>query len=84
MSILRISIDLERLGQEMSNMADIEQAAILNSFGLELKIVCKDILLTKTQPYEIAANLDQHGIDLIKSLYEFIKLREEAHNTPKL
>lgn len=76
---LKSEINVLSFAKELAQSDDYIQSNLINKFSQELKICCKDIDLTGLQPCNIAEKLDKNGIDLIKSLYEFIKLREQTN-----
>jgi len=75
---LKSEINILSFAKNLAQSDDINQANMLNKFAQELKICCKDMDLTGLQPCNIAEKLDKNGIDLIKSLNEFIILREKS------
>jgi len=77
MEKLRCKIDIQEIGKQLAYGDDEQQASLINKFAYELKIVCKDSDLSGLQVCCISDLLDTNGIDLINSLAEFIKLRQE-------
>lgn len=77
MEKINTKIDCTDFGKSLAHSDSVKQAELINSFAYELKIICRDSDLTGTQPCSISEKLDSNGIDLIKSLFEFIKLREK-------
>lgn len=71
-------INIETLAKSMAHSDDGVQSEFFNVFARELKVGCKDMDLSGIQPCYISEHLDSNGIDLIKSLSEFIKLRENT------
>lgn len=71
-------IKISDIALALANSDDRNQAELINEFAKELKIVCKDLKLEGVQPCNIARLLDKNGVDLIKSLAEFINLRERV------
>lgn len=65
------------------NVKEFAKKFDLYKFAYELKIICKDSDLSGAQICCISDKLDNNGIMLIKSLAEFIKLREDNRSTPK-
>lgn len=76
METIKTEIGVEHFAKDLAQNDDKNQASFFNKFSLELKVCCKDEDLRGLQPCNIAEKLNKNGIDLIKSLYEFIKLRE--------
>ncbi len=77
-SNLKSEINISQFAKNLAQSDDNTQAELINKFAQELKICCRDLDLSGLQPYNIAEKLDKNGIDLIKSLNEFIKLREKT------
>ena len=75
---MKTEIDINCFAKNLAQGDDHQQAAMFNIFALELKVCCKDKDLSGLQPCNIAEKLDSNGIDLIESLAEFIKLRENC------
>ncbi|MCK9282285.1 MAG: hypothetical protein M0P71_16840 [Melioribacteraceae bacterium] len=75
---LKSEIDINSFAKNLAQGNDFQQSSFINKFALELKVFCNDKSLTGLQPCNIAEKLDSNGINLIKSLNEFIKLREEC------
>ena len=75
---IKTEINISQFAKSLAQGNDYEQSELINKFAMELKICCKDIQLTGLQSCNIAEKLDSNGIDLIKSLYEFILLREQS------
>ena len=71
------AINIKELGRLIAHASDQEQCEIVNSLAYELKVCCKDGGLEGMQICYMAAGLDSNGKELIKSLAEFIKIREE-------
>jgi len=80
-NFLKTEVNVLEFAKAMAHSDDHNQADFLNKFAYELKVGCKDNDLTGFQPCYISDKLDSNGVDLIKSLAEFIKLRED--NKPK-
>lgn len=78
---LNTGVDIEVFAKNLAHSDDHKQANLFNKFAYELKVCCKDSDLSGMQPCHISDKLDSNGVDLIKSLAEFIKLRED--NQPK-
>ena len=78
---LKTEVDVKQFAKNLAHSDDNIQADLLNKFAYELKVCCKDGDLSGRQPCAISDKLDSNGVDLIKSLTEFIKLRED--NKPK-
>jgi len=74
---LRTEVDVISFAKNLAQGNDWQQANLINKFAYELKICCKDNDLIGLQPCNISDKLDSNGIDLVKSLAEFIKLRED-------
>jgi len=74
---LKTEVDVKQFAFNLAHSDDIRQGDFINKFAYELKVCCKDKYLSGMQPCCISDKLDSNGIDLIKSLAEFIKLREE-------
>jgi len=66
------------IGRALACSSDHEQAEVLNVLAREMKVVCRDPDLQGMQVCYFATALDAHGKQLVKELYEFIKLREET------
>ena len=81
MDNLRTEVNVKEFAKNLAHSNDENQADFINKFAYELKVCCKDPNLDKAQPCFISDKLDSNGIDLINSLAEFIKLRED--NKPK-
>jgi len=81
MESLKTEVNVKEFAKNLAYSSDSNQADLINKFAYELKVCCKDPNLGKIQPCCISDKLDSNGVDLIKSLAEFIKLREE--NKPK-
>jgi len=81
MENLKTGVSVKEFAKSLAHSDDYRQADFFNKFVYELKVGCKDSDLTGVQPCFISDKLDSNGIDLIKSLTEFIKLRED--NKPK-
>jgi hypothetical protein len=75
---LKSEINVLDFAKNLAQGDDFQQASLINKFAMELKICCRDKDLSGLQPCNIAEKLDSNGIDLVKSLFEFIKLREES------
>lgn len=75
---MKTTINIKHFAQSLSHSDNVNQAEFINTFAKELKIICKDLSLSGTQPCSITESLDSNGVDLIKSLHEFILLREQA------
>lgn len=75
---LKTEIDIIAFAKNLAQGDDNQQANVINKFAYELKICCRDKDLSGLQPCNISDKLDSNGIDLIKSLAEFIKLREDS------
>jgi hypothetical protein len=71
----RFEIPPKEIGRALACSSDHAQAAMLNSMGLELKMLCRHKV--ETQHCYMADKLDQNGKELVTSLAEFVKLREE-------
>ena len=78
MNDFKTKVNVEDFAYAIAHAYDTDQATFLNTFAIELKVCCQDPKLDGSQPCNIARKLDKNGVELIKSLYEFIKLREEA------
>lgn len=78
MENIKSEINVLLFAKNLAQSDDINQANMLNKFAQELKICCNDRDLSGVQPCNIAEKLDKNGIDLIKSLNEFIILREQT------
>lgn len=81
MENLKTDVSVKEFAKNLAHSDDQGQADFFNKFGYELKVCCKDSNLDLAQPCYISDKLDSNGIDLINSLAEFIKLRED--NKPK-
>jgi len=75
---MEIKIEIKEFAKKLAGSDDFDQAELINEFSRELKVCCKDVTLDRMQPCNISDKLDSNGVDLIKSLYAFIKLREET------
>ena len=75
-------INISVLAKALAHSDDGSQAEFINTFARELKVCCKDLSLSGIQPCYISDNLDSNGVDFIKSLFEFIKLREDTKPIP--
>ena len=78
---LKTEISIDRFAYSLAHSGDDSQAEFINKLAYELKVCCNDSDLSGSQPCHRSDSLDSNGVDLIKSLYEFIKLRE--NNKPK-
>ena len=78
---LKTEVNVKEFAKNMAHSDDIRQADFINKLAYEMKVCCRDSDLCGAQPCAISDKLDSNGIDLIKSLAEFIKLRED--NKPK-
>lgn len=76
MESLKTEVDIQNFAKNLAQSDDAKQAEFLNKFASELKVCCKDIDLSGLQPCNISDKLDKNGIDLIKSLALFRKLRD--------
>ncbi len=79
---LRTEVNVKEFAKNLAYADDGRQADFINKFANELKVCCKDGDLSGSQPCCISDKLDSNGIDFIKSLYEFIKLREDTKPKP--
>jgi hypothetical protein len=70
----------EEIGRALACSGDDEQAAVINSLARELRYVCNDKELTGMQVCYFASKLDLSGKMLVKSLAEFVDLREKTDN----
>jgi hypothetical protein len=75
---IKTSVEISVFAKALAHSDDGSQSEFLNVFAQELKVGCKDPFLSETQPCYISDNLDSNGIDFIKSIYEFLKLREDT------
>ena len=75
---LKTEVNVKEFAKSLAYSDDGRQADFINKFANELKVCCRDIDLSGSQPCFISDKLDSNGIDFIKSLYEFIKLRENT------
>lgn len=78
---MKTEINIKEFATALANSDDINQAELINTFAYELKVCCRDSDLTSAQPCAISGKLDSNGVDFIKAIMEFIKLRED--NKPK-
>jgi hypothetical protein len=78
---LKTEVSVLEFAKAMAHSDDNNQADFFNKFAYELKVGCRDQDLSGLQPCYISDKLDENGVDLIKSLAEFVKLRED--NKPK-
>lgn len=78
---LKTEVNIKEFAKNMAYSDDTRQADFFNKLAYELKVVCKDHDLSGMQACAISDKLDSNGVDLINSLAEFIKLRED--NKPK-
>jgi len=76
---LKTEVNVVQFAKNLAHSDDNRQGDFINKFAYELKICCKDSDLSGMQACTISDKLDKNGIDLIKSLNEFIDLREK-HN----
>jgi hypothetical protein len=74
---LKTEVNIKQFAYNLAHSDNIRQGEFLNKLAYELKICCKDKDLSGMQARAISDILDSNGIDLIKSLAEFIKLRED-------
>jgi hypothetical protein len=65
----------KEIGRALACASDDEQSEVLNSLGMELKIICGRKV--ETQHCYFASKLDAHGRELVTSLADFVKIREE-------
>ena len=65
------------IGRALACSGDREKAAVLNAMAKEMRCIMQRRDVEMQECY-IAEGLDAHGVALIKSLYDFIILREEA------
>ena len=72
-----MKMPVAEIGRALSCGSDEDQAAVLNSMGKEIKIHQRDKELNGLQVCYMAAALDRHGRDLVKSLAEYVSIREE-------
>jgi hypothetical protein len=79
---MKTEIDVKEFAKALAHADDDKQSDFINKFAYELKVGCKDPSLSGMQPCYISDRLDSNGRDFIKSLSEFLKLRED--NTPIL
>lgn len=77
--IVKSEINIALFAKSIAQGDDYQQSTLINVLAVEMKVCCKDKDLTGLQPCNIADKLDKNGIDLIKSLAEFIKLREDCN-----
>lgn len=75
---MKTNINIKDFAITLANSDDKDQAEFFNEFGKELKVTCRDLKLEGQQPCAISSLLDKNGLDLIKSLAEFINLREQV------
>lgn len=78
---LKTEINVKEFAKSLAHSSDNHQADFINKLAYELKVCCKDSDLSGMQSCYISDKLDSNGVDFIKSLAEFIKLRED--NKPK-
>lgn len=70
-----MKMPIDSIGTALANSGDEEQAQLLNSFGKELRVLCRSNL--ETQICAMSNFLDKDGQHLVKELAEFIKLRNQ-------
>ena len=75
---IKIRCDAEWIGTALAHEGDNEQAAVLNHFARELRCAIPDRGHHESQVCYIAHLLDQNGVAFVKSLAEFISLREQT------
>lgn len=75
---METKIEIKESAKSLASSCDHNQAEFINEFSRELKVCCKDVKLEGMQPCNISDKLNSNGIDFIKSLAEFIKLREDT------
>ncbi len=73
-----VRLDIADVAKALAHENDELQAEFINEFSRELKVYNKDSKLEGLQPCNISDKLNENGIDLIESLYEFIKLRKQT------
>ena len=74
----------EEIGRALACSRDEDQAAIVNEFGRQLKLVCNEAELNgSTQLCYMAQYLDQHGKELVETLAAYIKLEEQSAQKPQ-
>jgi hypothetical protein len=73
---LKTEVNIKEFARNLAQGDDNQQAEFFNEFANELKVCCKDENLDGLQPCNISNKLNENGKDLIKSLMEFIRLRE--------
>lgn len=78
---LKTEVNVKNFAKNLAHSDDNRQADFINKLGYELKVGCKNDNSFDMQLCYISDKLDSNGINLIQSLMEFIKLRED--NKPK-
>ena len=73
-------IDVGIIAKAFAHSGDDEQSEFINTFGKELFVACKGGHKYETQCCYLSDKLDNHGIKLIKMIFEFIELRENEPN----
>ena len=66
------------VGRIAAYLNDKDQAELLNEMGKYLAVFCKEACKEDWQFCAIAEGLDGHGKRLIRSLADFVRLRDEA------
>jgi len=70
-----IEIEAKSVGHAFAYTDDRSQAEMLNEMGLELEVYCGRHY--EMQICVLSKHLDKKGIKLIKSINEFLELRDE-------
>ena len=72
-----MKMPVEEIGRALAYDSNEAQAAVINSLGNELNILCKQNAADMQICY-ITDSLDRHGREFVRRLAEFVNLREEA------
>lgn len=80
---LKTEVNVKEFAKNLAHSDDGRQADFINKFANELKVCCQDSDLSGSQPCYISDKLDSNGIDLIESLFQFIKLRKDTKSKPQ-
>jgi len=73
-----MKLPIEEIGRALALCSDDEQAVVINTIARELKVVCRQCNPdSNMQVCYWASKLDRHGKELIISLADFVKARED-------
>lgn len=78
--LLHRIFSFQELAKVISHASDLEQAAFINEMAKEMRIGCRDTHHLEMQHCYISDKLNDDGILMIKSLHEFILLREKNNH----